>query len=46
MIQDMLGLVKQGKQEEATELLRHLRQVRTHVFLQGGLPAWGGEKSF
>uniref|UniRef100_A0A8C2THY8 Leucine rich repeat containing 75A n=1 Tax=Coturnix japonica TaxID=93934 RepID=A0A8C2THY8_COTJA len=26
MIQDMLGLVKQGKQEEATELLRHLRQ--------------------
>ncbi|XP_061219378.1 leucine-rich repeat-containing protein 75A isoform X1 [Neopsephotus bourkii] len=26
MIQDMLVLVKQGKQEEATELLRHLRQ--------------------
>ncbi|KAM6110621.1 LOW QUALITY PROTEIN: leucine-rich repeat-containing protein 75A [Pterocles gutturalis] len=26
MIQDMLGLVKQGRQEEATELLRHLRQ--------------------
>lgn len=45
MIQDMLGLVKQGKQEEATELLRHLRQVRTHGFLWGGLPAWDGEKS-
>lgn len=27
MIQDMLLLVKQGKQEEATELLKHLRQV-------------------
>ncbi|XP_063305737.1 leucine-rich repeat-containing protein 75A [Pelobates fuscus] len=26
MIQDMLLLVKQGKQDEATELLRHLRQ--------------------
>ncbi|NXF94114.1 LR75A protein, partial [Eubucco bourcierii] len=26
MIQDMLVLVKQGKQEEATELLKHLRQ--------------------
>ncbi|KAM9117660.1 leucine-rich repeat-containing protein 75A [Pangshura tecta] len=26
MIQDMLLLVKQGKQEEATELLKHLRQ--------------------
>ncbi|NWR92690.1 LR75A protein, partial [Furnarius figulus] len=26
MIQDMLGLVKQGKQEEATELLKNLRQ--------------------
>lgn len=36
MIQDMLVLVKQGKQEEATELLRHLRQVRTGRFLLGG----------
>ncbi|KFW86421.1 Leucine-rich repeat-containing protein FAM211A, partial [Manacus vitellinus] len=26
MIQDMLGLVKQGKKEEATELLKNLRQ--------------------
>uniref|UniRef100_A0ACB8EE71 Uncharacterized protein n=1 Tax=Sphaerodactylus townsendi TaxID=933632 RepID=A0ACB8EE71_9SAUR len=26
MIQDMLRLVKQGRQEEATDLLRHLRQ--------------------
>lgn len=45
MIQDMLVLVKQGKQEEATELLRHLRQVRMGRFLLGvgGLPAlrWG-----
>lgn len=27
MIQDMLGLVRQGRQEEATDLLKHLRQV-------------------
>ncbi|CAI5795175.1 Hypothetical predicted protein [Podarcis lilfordi] len=26
LIQDMLGMVKQGKQEEATDLLKHLRQ--------------------
>lgn len=44
MIQDMLVLVKQGKQEEATELLRHLRQVRTSSFLPGGLLGCGGEK--
>lgn len=36
MIQDMLVLVKQGKQEEATELLRHLRQVSRGSFLPGG----------
>ncbi|XP_053130485.1 leucine-rich repeat-containing protein 75A [Hemicordylus capensis] len=26
MVQDLLGMVRQGKQEEATDLLRHLRQ--------------------
>ncbi|XP_061460672.1 leucine-rich repeat-containing protein 75A [Rhineura floridana] len=26
LIQDLLGMVKQGKQEEATDLLKHLRQ--------------------
>ncbi|OCT55941.1 hypothetical protein XELAEV_18000251mg [Xenopus laevis] len=27
MIQDMMALVRQGKQEEAMEVLRHLRQM-------------------
>lgn len=48
MIQDMLVLVKQGKQEEATELLRHLRQVRMGRFLLGRWGAaclGGGEKA-
>lgn len=35
MIQDMLLLVKQGRQDEATELLKNLRQVRTGGFLWG-----------
>ncbi|NWH97790.1 LR75A protein, partial [Tichodroma muraria] len=35
MIQDMLLLVKQGKQEEATELLKNLRQGRLGAILPG-----------
>lgn len=44
MIQDMLLLVKQGRQDEATELLKNLRQVRTGGFLPGH-GAWG-ERQF
>lgn len=43
MIQDMLRLVKQGRQDEATDLLKHLRQVRGRA--GGGLgtaPPGGG----
>lgn len=44
MIQDMLLLVKQGKQEEATELLKNLRQVRMGGFLRWEGGCGEGEK--
>lgn len=43
MIQDMLLLVKQGRQEEATELLKNLRQVRMRMRMGGFLQGKGGK---
>lgn len=45
MIQDMLLLVKQGRQEEATELLKNLRQVSEHGRLSPGEGAELGKRA-